>query len=201
MMKNTIYHAAIAAALLYGLCGASRAEETKRLFMDVHELDSVTAAAVADAHQKDLAVQDAHGVNFIRYWVDEQNARVYCLAEASEADAIRETHAEAHGLVPQQVYEVSDGPEDAAPGNARLFLDVHRVGAGQVTAEDVAAAHEKDLAVEGKHGVHFVNYWVDPDAGEIFCLSEANSADDVLATHREAHGLVSDEIAEVVQGE
>jgi hypothetical protein len=83
----------------------------------------------------------------------------------------------------------------------KLFLDVHMVGAGKVTPADVAAAHEKDLAVQGRHDVHFINYWVDPRSGNIFCLSEAESAEAVLETHREAHGLISDEIAEVTQGD
>jgi len=184
------------------VAGASHAAETaSRLFMDVHDLDSVTAEAVADAHRKDLAVQDDYGVNFIRYWVDETNAKVYCLAEAADAQSISAAHAEAHGLVPQNVYEVSAGTEDAPSGDSKLFLDVHKVGAGKVSAADVAAAHDKDLAIEDQHGVHFINYWVDPRSGDIFCLSEADSADAVLATHREAHGLVSDEIAEVTQGE
>jgi len=68
-------------------------------------------------------------------------------------------------------------------------------------AAALAAAHEKDLAVQADHGVNFINYWVDPRSGDIFCLSEADSADAVLATHREAHGLISVEIAEVKQGE
>lgn len=82
-----------------------------------------------------------------------------------------------------------------------MFMDVHRLGAGKVTPEDVAAAHEKDLAVQDTHGVHFINYWVDPRTGDVFCLSEAEHADDVIATHRDAHGLISDEIALVTQGE
>ena len=176
------------------------ADAPKRLFMDVHELDAVTAEAVADAHLQDLAVQDDHGVNFIRYWVDEANAKVYCLAEAGDAGSVSTAHAEAHGLVPQNVYEVSDGIEEPASGGAKLFMDVHKVGAGKVTPADVAAAHELDLAVQDQYGVHFVNYWVDERTGDIFCLSEAQSADDVIATHREAHGLISDEIAEVTQG-
>jgi len=201
MLINTCKLAAVAAALT-ALAGAANAGETpSRLFMDVHELDSVTAEAVADAHLKDLAVQDKYGVNFVRYWVDEENAKVYCLAEAGDAGSITATHAEAHGLIPQNVYEVTDGDEATATGRSALFLDVHKVGAGKVTAADVAAAHEKDLAVQADHGVNFINYWVDPRSGDIFCLSEADSADAVLATHREAHGLVSDEIAEVKQGE
>lgn len=196
-MKSTYY--ALAACLL--LSPISRADDTGRLFMDVHELDAVTAEAVADAHAKDLAVQDEFDVNFVRYWVDEANAKVYCLAEANDAGSISAAHDKAHGLVPQNVYEVTGGIEEPAAGGAQLFMDVHKVGAGKVTPADVAAAHELDLAVQDKHGVHFVNYWADPRSGDIFCLSEAHSAEDVIATHRDAHGLISDEIGEVTQGE
>ena len=197
-MKLSCYALAATALLSTSVCHAG---EPKRLFMDVHQLDAVTAEAVADAHEKDLAVQGDYDVNFVRYWVDEANARVYCLAEANDAGSISAAHAEAHGLVPQHVHEVTDGIEEKAPGSAKLFMDVHKVGAGKVTAEDVAAAHEKDLAVQDTHGVHFINYWVDPRTGDIFCLSEAESADAVIATHRDAHGLISDEIAQVTQGE
>jgi hypothetical protein len=188
----------LACALLTSVCNADNA---KHLFMDVHDLDSVTAAAVAEAHSKDLAVQDEFGVEFMRYWVDESNARVYCLAKADDAKSISDAHKRAHGLVPQNVYEVTDGIESPASGDTNLFMDVHDVGAGKVTPADVAAAHEQDLAVQGDYGVNFVNYWVDERTGSIFCLSEAENADDVIETHRHAHGLISDEIAEVTQGE
>jgi len=197
-MKATIC-AFAAGGLLISATG--HADDTKRLFMDVHELDAVTAEAVAEAHAKDLAVQGEYDVSFIRYWVDEANAKVYCLAEAHDAGSISAAHEKAHGLVPQNVYEVTDGPEEPETGSSKLFLDVHKVGAGKVTAADVASAHDMDLAAQGEHGVHFINYWVDPRTGDIFCLSEAESADDVIATHRDAHGLISDEIAEVTQGE
>jgi len=193
--------AAAAAALSLASLSAAADETPPRLFMDEHRLDSVTAQDVAAAHLKDLAVQNRFGVNFKRYWVDEENSRVYCLAEAPDAKAVVLAHSEAHGLVPQEVHEVAEGSEEAAPGDLKLFMDVHRVGPGEVTAEEVARAHEKDLAVQGRYGVHFINYWVDPDSGDIFCLSRAKTADDVLAVHREAHGLVSNEISEVIQGE
>lgn len=190
---------AACALLLSGAAGAAT-PPTRHLYLDVHDLDSVTADAVASAHQKDLAVQDQYDVNFIRYWVDEENGKVYCLAQAPNAAAVSEAHAHAHGLVPQSVHEVSAGSEAPETGKRDLYLDVHRVGAGKVTAEDVAQAHAKDLAVQDRHGVRFINYWVDPGSGDIFCLSEAPSAEAVLATHREAHGLVSDEIAKVTEG-
>jgi hypothetical protein len=146
-------------------------------------------------------VQGRFGVNFERYWVDEENSKVYCLAEAPDAEALVLAHSEAHGLVPQEVHEVSEGEEESAPGELKLFMDIHRVGPGGITADEVAQAHEKDLATQGNFGVHFINYWVDPESGDIFCLSRAKSAEDVLAVHREAHGLVSNEISEVTQGE
>jgi len=201
MNRHTCKTVAFAAMLLV-LSGQGHADDTTtRMFMDVHDLDSVTAEAVAEAHLKDLAVQDKYGVNFIRYWVDEGSAKVYCLSEAHDAKSVSAAHTEAHGLVPQNVHEVTAGEAAAANGGAKLFLDVHKVGAGKVTADDVAAAHEKDLAVQDLNGVNFINYWVDPRSGDIFCLSEADSAEAVLTTHRDAHGLVSDEIAQVSQGE
>ena len=196
--RSRILLAAFALLLNGGAIAATPA--TRHLYMDVHDLDSVTAEAVAGAHQKDLAVQDQYGVDFIRYWVDEENAKVYCLAEAPNAGAVSEAHAHAHGLVPQSVHQVTAGTEVPEISEMDLYLDVHRVGAGKVTPEDVAQAHEKDLAVQGNHDVRFINYWVDPSSGDIFCLSEAPSAEAVLATHREAHGLVSDEIAKVTEG-
>lgn len=74
-----------------------------------------------------------------------------------------------------------------------LFMDVHNIEGG-VSATDVAGAHMKDLETQGKYGVSYLRYWVDESAGKIFCLVEADSADDAATVHREAHGLVADEI-------
>lgn len=191
---------AAAFALLVSSATFAGSPPTEHLYLDEHDLGSVTAEAVASAHQKDLAVQGQYGVKFIRYWVDEANGKVYCLAKAPNAEAVSKAHARAHGLVPQSVHEVAAGTEAPETGNMPLYLDVHRVGAGKVTPQDVAQAHAKDLAVQARHGVRFINYWVDPDSGDIFCLSQAPNAAAVLATHREAHGLVSDEIWKVTEG-
>jgi hypothetical protein len=51
-----------------------------------------------------------------------------------------------------------------------LFIDVHHLGAGKVTAEAVADAHAKDLAVQKKYGTQFIKYWVDEKAGDVYCL-------------------------------
>ena len=79
-----------------------------------------------------------------------------------------------------------------------LFMDVHNM-AGGVSATDVAKAHEADLETQGSHGVEYKKYWVDEKAGKIFCLVEAPDADAANTVHREAHGLVADEIYEVTE--
>ena len=80
-----------------------------------------------------------------------------------------------------------------------LFMDVHNIEGG-VGADDVAGAHIKDLETQAKYGVSYLRYWVDEGAGKIFCLVEADSAEDANAVHREAHGLVADEIYTVREG-
>ena len=80
-----------------------------------------------------------------------------------------------------------------------LFMDIHKVGDG-VTMEDVAKAHQADLATQGAYDVNYLRYWVDEAQGQIFCLVEAPNAEAANTVHREAHGLVADEIYEVQEG-
>ena len=80
------------------------------LFMDVHSLgDGVTMQDVAKAHEADLATQDAHGVSYLRYWVDEGKGQIFCLVDAPDAEAANTVHREAHGLVADAVYRVEEG--------------------------------------------------------------------------------------------
>jgi hypothetical protein len=82
-----------------------------------------------------------------------------------------------------------------------LFMDVHTIGDGNgVAADDVAKAHMADLQTQDKYGVDYQRYWVDEAQGAIFCLVEAPSADAATTVHREAHGLVADEVFEVQEG-
>ena len=79
------------------------------LFMDVHEkVEGLTAEAVANAHQADLETQGAYGVDYRQYWFDEGTGKVFCLVEAPDADAAVRVHREAHGLVADEIYEVSE---------------------------------------------------------------------------------------------
>ena len=175
----------------------------KKLYIDVHQLEpgKVKFNDVAAAHAKDLAVEKKYGVHFINYWVDEKQGLIYCLSSASDTGSVRKTHAESHGLLPAYTLEVTDGQVAALKGNKKLFLDIHKLGAGNVTAAAVANAHKKDLAVQGKYDVNFINYWVDEKAGVVMCLSEAKNAESVIRTHKEAHGLIPVEVQNVKQGE
>ena len=74
-----------------------------------------------------------------------------------------------------------------------LFMDVHHIEGG-VSAEDVAGAHKADLETQSRYGVSYLRYWVSEDQGRIFCLVEAEDAESANTVHREAHGLVADEI-------
>jgi hypothetical protein len=79
------------------------------------------------------------------------------------------------------------------------FMDAHTIEGG-VSASDVAAAHQADLATQGEYGVKYERYWVDEAAGKIFCLVEAPDAETANTVHRTAHGLVADEIYQVAEG-
>ncbi len=80
-----------------------------------------------------------------------------------------------------------------------LYLDIHHKIDG-LTREAVAEAHRKDLQVQRKYGVNYVRYWYDEGTCKVFCLVEAPSKEAAIAVHREAHGLVADEIVEVEEG-
>jgi Protein of unknown function (DUF4242) len=80
-----------------------------------------------------------------------------------------------------------------------LYMDVHNMEGG-VSASDVAGAHQKDVETQDQYGVNYKKYWVDESQGKIFCLVEAPDAETAARVHREAHGLVADEIYEVQEG-
>ena len=80
-----------------------------------------------------------------------------------------------------------------------LFLDIHKRIPG-LTKGAVADAHAKDLATQHEHDVNCVKYWFNERSGEVFCLIEAPDREAAIRVHREAHGLVADEVIEVEEG-
>ena len=80
-----------------------------------------------------------------------------------------------------------------------LFMDMHSIDGG-VAVKDVRQAHLADLQAQAQHGVSYLRYWVDEARGQIFCLVEAPDAEAANTVHREAHGLVADEVHLVQEG-
>jgi hypothetical protein len=78
-------------------------------YMDVHDLPGVKAAAVADAHAKDVEIQGKYGVNYKHYWVDEEAGKVFCLVDAPDRETAARVHREAHGLEAHTLHEVEQG--------------------------------------------------------------------------------------------
>ncbi|BDM72921.1 guanylate cyclase [Streptomyces nigrescens] len=72
------------------------------------------------------------------------------------------------------------------------FMDIHRNMKG-LTAEQLKEAHQADLDIQGEEGVTFEHAWADTDSGEVFCLSEAPSAEAVQRIHERA-GHKADEV-------
>jgi hypothetical protein len=191
----------VAAFLCVSIANAQEADNNRQIYIDVHDLGAgVTFADVAKAHEADLQVQDKYDVNFLSYWVDETEGKVYCRATAKSSDAISHAHEEAHGLIPNQVYAVSEGEEEPHSDEGHLFLDIHELGAGNVTWAGVKEAHQKDLELQDDYGVNFVNYWVDEEEGVVMCLTQAPDSSAVINTHKAAHGLIPESIQEVFQG-
>jgi class 3 adenylate cyclase len=95
-------------------------------YMDIHEIPGgVSAKDVADAHYKDVAVQEKYGVKYHKYWVNEKAGKVFCLCHAPDAEVAKQVHREAHGLLPNKVIRVE-------PEMAELFMgeaDVNNTGA------------------------------------------------------------------------
>ncbi|MFC6285908.1 DUF4242 domain-containing protein [Nocardioides sp. GCM10027113] len=80
-----------------------------------------------------------------------------------------------------------------------LFMDVHEHVEG-LTAEAVAGAHQRDLEVQQQYGVEYLRYWFDEGSGKVFCLVEAPDAETASRVHREAHGLVAEQVVPVREG-
>ncbi len=53
------------------------------LYMDVHQkIEGLTADAVTHAHAADVQTQEKYGVEYLKYWYDKSNGKVFCLIQA-----------------------------------------------------------------------------------------------------------------------
>jgi class 3 adenylate cyclase len=103
--------------------------------MDRHYIEGATQHAVADAHQKDLALQDKYNIKFLTYWFDEARCTAFCLVEAPNRNTIEQAHNEAHGSVPNEVLEVDPAVVDAFLGRIK---DPPQIGPSGAKSADSA---------------------------------------------------------------
>jgi class 3 adenylate cyclase len=92
------------------------------LYMDIHNLQGVSAEELAKAHEADLATQKKYGVEYRKYWFNESCGKAFCLFEAPSAEIAAKVHCEAHGQMAEKIIEIQ-------PELAEGFL-----GGGEVNA-------------------------------------------------------------------
>lgn len=103
------------------------------IYMDRHDLKGATAADIAEAHRKDLDIQDQYGVKFLTYWFDQGRGTTFCLIDSPDQESAQSVHRDAHGHMFGEVVEVSLSAVEAflgriqdpapAPGHAVPSLD------------------------------------------------------------------------------
>jgi len=76
------------------------------MYMDRHDAQGLTPEEVAEAHTRDLDVQERHGVHYHTYWFDPADGTVFCLAEGPSKEALEQVHREAHGSLATTILEL-----------------------------------------------------------------------------------------------
>ena len=79
-----------------------------------------------------------------------------------------------------------------------IYMDRHDLP--NITAQDVASAHQEDLKIQHEYGCRGLTYWFDEKRQTAFCLIEAPDEKAVKEMHNRAHGLVPHKIIEVDAG-
>lgn len=105
------------------------------IFLDRHEIAGLTHADIAEAHRKDLDIQDQYGVRFLTYWFDEARGTGFCLIEAPDFETAMRVHEEAHGEVAVNFIEVELAAVEAFLGRVS---DPEAAPAGTVATKDAA---------------------------------------------------------------
>ena len=132
------------------------------LYMDIHTVDGVTAEDVAKAHFKDMEIQGKYGVEYLKYWLNDDCNKLFCLVEAPDAESARCVHEESHGLVAEKLIEVDPALVEGFMGNsppnevgAALRLGSSRRDSGVrtimftdiVSSTEMAARYGDDVAI------------------------------------------------------
>ncbi|MEO6172505.1 MAG: DUF4242 domain-containing protein, partial [Arenimonas sp.] len=90
------------------------------LFMDVHQIEGITAEELAKAHAADMEVQGHYDVEYIKYWFNEGCGKIFCLVHAPTAEAANLVHSKAHGQVAAKIIEVDPDLVDGFMGKCEV---------------------------------------------------------------------------------
>jgi class 3 adenylate cyclase len=109
--------------------------------MDIHEIPGgISPEDVAKAHAQDVKVQSKYGVSYHKYWVNEKEGKVFCLCHAPNAEAAKQVHREAHGLIAEKVIQVE-------PEVADLFMGGSEVNAAGAAILPGGSADDRDPGI------------------------------------------------------
>jgi class 3 adenylate cyclase len=110
------------------------------VFIDIHDVAGVTTDDVARAHLLDLHVQSHHGVDYVKYWVNEKQGKIFCMCNAPTAEAADAVHREAHGMSAARIMELTPemaeafmGAAEADANGAVLIPDSNEIDPGTRT--------------------------------------------------------------------
>jgi class 3 adenylate cyclase len=87
-------------------------------YLDIHDVPGVMPGDAERAHNLDLHIQDKHGVNYVKYWLNQEQGKIFCLCTAPNAEAASIVHREAHGMAATRIMEVTPEIADAFMGTA-----------------------------------------------------------------------------------
>lgn len=77
-----------------------------------------------------------------------------------------------------------------------LYMDFH-LFSSKVSVDDVIKAHIADVAIQEKYGVKYHQFWVNEEAGSVFCLVEGPDKKTCELVHQMAHGNLACALTEV----
>lgn len=111
------------------------------LYMDIHKnIQDTTPEDVAEAHHADVQAQEAFGVRYLRWWFNKDIGSLYCLVDAPSADAARDVHKHAHGLLADEIISVEAGAVDDFIGPDELGPALQEQPPGSISTDTVFRA-------------------------------------------------------------
>jgi hypothetical protein len=81
----------------------------------------------------------------------------------------------------------------------QLFMDIHKHVSG-LTKKTVEDANAADVTTQDERNATYMPHWFNDMTGDVFSLFHPPSEEAATQVHREAQGLVADDIIEVQEG-